>query len=172
MWFLGLVLTFLMSSFMLCTPVHTRLRLENSYIYTTLLVITTIVYIISSCLLCSMRHLHSQCCKVFGPSLDVRIEEVEVAKGQSAKVCAQNHNARDTFFLLTFYITCVQFQKVLPATYLIKVLFKINSKSTLTSPLSMNVLNFGVAKLSENSIKYVKVSYYKFVQGYTVIILK
>ena len=28
----------------------------------------------------------------------------------SAKVCAENHNARDTFFALTFLITCVQFQ--------------------------------------------------------------
>ena len=52
------------------------------YTYTTQLVITTIVYIISSCLLCSMRHLHSQCCKVFGPSLDVQKKQ----KQQRGKV--------------------------------------------------------------------------------------
>ena len=66
----------------------------------------------------------------------------------SAKVCAENHNARDTFFALTFLITCVQFQmRQHTMGYFVlelcQSIFQLESEYNMSSKLAKNYENSG-----------------------------
>ena len=72
----------------------------------------------------------------------------EMVETWSAKVCAENHNARDTFFALTFLITCVQFQiRQHTMGYLVlkmcQSIFQLESEYKKSSKLAKNYENSG-----------------------------
>ena len=72
----------------------------------------------------------------------------EMVETWSAKVCAENHNARDTFFALTFLITCVQFQmrQHTMGYFVLKLcqsIFQLESEYKKSSKLAKNYENSG-----------------------------